>query len=49
MNEHDDDQGCPLILSEWDWNGIYCRRYTLNIQTNIPLFRRLSPGLHVDK
>ena len=49
MKEHADDQGCPLILSERDWKGIYCRHYTLNIQTHIPSFRRLIPGFHADK
>ena len=43
------DQGCPLILSERDWKWIYCRHYTLNIQTHIPSFRILSPGFRVDK
>ena len=49
MKEHADDQGCPLIRSEGDRKGIYCRHYTLNIQTHIPSFRRLSPGFYVDK
>ena len=49
MKEHVDDQGCPLIRSEGDRKGIYCRHYTLNIQTHIPSFRRLSPGFYVDK
>ena len=49
MKQHADDQGCPLIISGGDWKGIYCRHYTLQIQTHIPSFRRLSPIFHVDK